>query len=480
MKKFLLILTVTVVALCVAAPAMAGLKLTTKGYMDVTGININKNIIDRGVPAAGNNNTNDSANSWYNMEMIVNPTLHINDKVRIHARFTVMEKNWGSNMGGSYEDTSTAGATSNFDNYRGAHNFWWEQLYMSFPLLGGNLYVGRMSGGGWAYPFQDDADNRDRIKYVRKFGHIVVLGLIEKLIEGDGGNTLNIAQVADTFDTSHGDITGYGIGTIIPFSKNVVLKTVLFYYDRQGYSTAAVPVIGLKGRGSTTVWMNGLMIKAGPFRLDTEINYRRTDRDDAFVNLATGLPKDWNEDMWSWWLDASFTFGPAQIGGGWFWLEGTDSVNAWDNKNLWGIGGEFQPLYLFTSEDAGLLFDASGLPNGSSGTSGLMAFFIRGAYNISDSMKIDAILAYVEGDEMLRGTHYDGVRTADDEFGWEFDINFTWKFMPNIKYCAGFAYLDAGDYFSEAGGLTGIVGNGVGSDMSNDVWALHHKLVINW
>jgi hypothetical protein len=476
MKKFLLILTVTVVALCLAAPAMAGLKLTTKGYMDVTGINLNKNIIDRGATAGL---TNDSSNSWYQMEMIVNPTLHINDKVRIHARFTVMEKNWGSTAAGTYEQASVGALGNNFSNYRGAHNFWWEQLYLSFPLFGGHLYVGRMSGGGWAYPFQDDADNRDRIKYVRKFGHIVVLGLIEKLVETDGGTVLNVAPVAgDGFDTSDGDITGYGIGAIIPFSKNIVLKTVVFYYDRQGYSTALLPT-GFKGDGSTTVVMNGLMVKAGPFRLDTEINYRRTDRNDAFINPLTGLAKDWNEDMWSMWLDAGFTFGPAEIAGGFFWLEGTDSVNPWDNKNLWGIGGEFQPLYLFTSEDAGLLFDASGLANGSAlgrGSSGLWAFFIRGAYNISDSMKLDAILAFVEADEMLKGTHWDGVRAADDEFGWEFDINFTWKFMPNIKYVAGFAYLDAGDYFS----TFNFAGNGVGTDVSNDVWALHHKLVINW
>jgi hypothetical protein len=479
MKKFLLILTVTVVALCLAAPAMADLKLTTTGYMDVTGINVNNNVIDRNIPVGVNRNTNDSANSWYNMELIIEPTLHINDKVRIHSKVTIMEKNWGSNMAGTYEQASLGAAGNTFDNYRGAHNFWWEHLYMSFPLLGGTMYVGRMSGGTWGSAFMDDEDNRDRIKYVRKFGHIVLLGVIEQFVEADGGTPLNMAQAADGFDTSHGDTVGYAFGGVIPFSKNIIYKPVIFYYDRQGYSTATLPT-GFKGNGMTGLFAQDLMVKTGPFKLLTEADYRWTDREDAFINPATGRAKDWDEGVWSWWLDASFTFGPAEIAAGFFWLEGTDSVNPWENKNLWGLGGEFQPLYLFTSEDCGLLFDASGLPNGSAGTSGVMAYFLRGAYKISDTMKIDAILAYVEADEMVRGSHYDGVRAADDEFGWEFDINFEWKFMPNIKYVAGFAYLDAGDYFSEVGGTTGIVGNGVGTDISNNVWALHHALVINW
>jgi hypothetical protein len=159
MKKFLLILIVTVVALCLAAPAMAELKLTTKGYMDVTGLNINSNIVDRGV---GKGATNDSAASWYQQEMVVDTILHINDKVRIFGQFTVMERGWGAGSAGTLEDGAAAGAING--NYRGSNNFWWEQLYMSFPLFGGTLYVGRQPGGSWAYPFQDALDNRDRIK----------------------------------------------------------------------------------------------------------------------------------------------------------------------------------------------------------------------------------------------------------------------------------------------------------------------------
>jgi hypothetical protein len=463
MKKFLLIVTVTVVALCLAAPAMAELKLTTKGYMDVTGININNNIVDRGTgPGLV---TNDSAASWYQMEMVVDTTLHINDKVRIHGQFTVLKRGWGGGALGTLEDTSAAGAAGLNGNYRNSNNFWWERLYMSFPLFGGTLYVGRMGGGGWAYPYQDAEDNRDRIKYVRKVGHIVVLGVIEKLAEGDTANTgFNVLRAtpaaADAFDTSHGDTDAYAVGAIIPFSKNIIYKPLLYYIDLQAASDA------YQG-----IFMNGLMIKAGPFKLDTEINYRWIE----WENFAGTRDRD--EGQWSWWADAGVTFGPAEIALGTFYLEGTDSANAWENKSLWGIGAEFQPLLLLTSEDCGLLWNATGVWNNSSAAtgSGLLAFYLRANYKISDSMKLSGILGYVEADEMLRGSHWNG-GTANDDIGWEFDIGFEWKFMPNIKYVAEFAYLWAGDYWGDAA----LYGNAAGVDLSNDVWGMRHMLVIEW
>jgi hypothetical protein len=222
--------------------------------------------------------------------------------------------------------------------------------------------------------------------------------------------------------------------------------------------------------------MNAFTVNVGAFFLDTEINYRWTDRKNFAINGVTGLPEDWDEGQWSYWVDLGVNFGPAQIALGSFFLEGTDSANAWENQSLWGIGAEFQPLLLLTSEDAGLVWNAVGVANGSAGGSGFEAYYLRFGYKISDSMKLRAILAYVEGDEMVAGSHWDGVRSADDELGWEFDIGFEWKFMPNIKYVAEFAYLDAGDYWD----TYRFAGNGVGTDVSNDVWGMRHMLVINW
>jgi hypothetical protein len=462
MKKFLLILIVTVVALCLAAPAMAELKLTTKGYMDVTGLNINSNIVDRGV---GKGATNDSAASWYQQEMVVDTILHINDKVRIFGQFTVMERGWGAVSAGTLEDTAAAGAING--NYRGSNNFWWEQLYMSFPLFGGTLYVGRQPGGSWAYPFQDALDNRDRIKWMRTFGHIVFGAVIEKLAEADGppngyGALTATPAIGDPYDTAHGDTDAYALVAVIPFSKNIVWKPLLYYIDLQGLGS---------GDSYTGIVMNGLMIKVGPFKLDTEINYRWIDAENVFGT------RDWDTGAWSYWADAGVTFGPAEIAFGTFFVTGTDSANAWNSQTYagWGIGAEFQPLLLLTSEDCGLLWNSNGVWNNSAGASGIEAYYLRAGYKISDAMSLSTILGYVKADEMLRGSAWNGT-SADKELGWEFDIGFEWKFMPNIKYVADFAYLWAGDYWGDVNAY----GNAAGVDSSNNVWGMRHMLVINW
>ncbi len=85
MKKILFGLTALFALVAfVAAPAAADLKLTSKGYMQVQGMYMSGN------PGDDNSRSND----WYNMEMIVNPVLHINDKVRIFSEIRIMERNY--------------------------------------------------------------------------------------------------------------------------------------------------------------------------------------------------------------------------------------------------------------------------------------------------------------------------------------------------------------------------------------------------
>ncbi|PIY22336.1 MAG: hypothetical protein COZ11_13085, partial [Deltaproteobacteria bacterium CG_4_10_14_3_um_filter_51_14] len=134
MKKFFVVLAVAAIALSLAVPAMADIKMTTTGYMNVRGLYLDGNIMNDSATVE-----NKSSNAWYLMEMVIDPTLHINDKVRIHGRVTVMERVWNGGHGAE-SDTNSFGITANRGgNYRTEHNFWWERLYMSFPLFGGTL-----------------------------------------------------------------------------------------------------------------------------------------------------------------------------------------------------------------------------------------------------------------------------------------------------------------------------------------------------
>jgi hypothetical protein len=462
MKKIFLVFTVAAIALALTVPASAALKLTTKGEFTVDAYVVNNNVItNKGT------NVGDASNAFYNMKMLVEPTLHINDKVRLHSRITIMERNWtGADI------IANAGG-----DYRVANEFWVERLYVSFPLLGGTLYVGRMGGGQWAYPWQDNEDDRDRIKYARKFGHIVLVGLIEKIAEADGGvAVLNRAPALNgNFDQSYNDVNAYAIGAIIPFSKSVIWKPLFYYIDFQQ--------TGFGNHGTDILLFNALTLKFGGFFLDTEIIGRWRNWDDTA--LVAGSMKDWDEIQWSGWGEVGFRTGPVEIALGGFYLEGTDSTFAHKSNSFWGVGSEFTPSLLLWSEDLGLFFDANnavtgpdrtGVPNASSGRSGFISAYLRGAFKLNDAMTLSGVFLWVEADEMKKGSKWDGIGTADDELGCELNISFAWKFLPNMTYTITGAYLWTGDYFDDSINV-GVAGQ---RNQANDVFGMHHGISVQW
>jgi len=452
MKKFFVVLAVAAIALSLAVPAMADIKMTTTGYMNVRGLYLDGNIMNDSATVE-----NKSSNAWYLMEMVIDPTLHINDKVRIHGRVTVMERAWNGGHGAEF-DTNGFGITANRGgNYRTEHNFWWERLYMSFPLFGGTLSVGRMSGGGWAYPFQNSDSNRDRVKYARKFGHITLVGLIEKLGEGDGGKqvlTLNPSPL-DNFTNSYSDTDAYAVAAVVPFSKEILWRPLVYYIEHQQANAVS--------SGYTLYISNVLTLKMGPFFLDGEVNYWNR----KFENFFN--PGDLKGDQWTGWLDTGMNFGPAQVALGGFYLQGESDKSSAENPNrhsLTGTGEDFMPMLLLFSEDMGLLWNTSGVPNGTIGSSGYQAIYLRGAYKLSDTMKLSGLAGYLLADKME-------IENADDDIGIEFDVKFEWKLMDNLTYVIEGGYLMAGNYFDDADGDKD-------NDLSNDVFGMRHMLEIKW
>ncbi len=462
MKRFFLGLAVVAVALCIAAPAMADIKFTSKGYMDVKGIFLNKNILDSG---AGDADKNESSNAYYKMKMIIEPTFHVNDKVRLHSKVTVMERYWRGGHGAENDTTGFGVTGGRGGNYRAEHNFWWEQLYVSFPVFDGTLSVGRMSGGAWAFPFQDSESNRDRIKYVRKVGNITLLGLIEKLGEGDGANppwlTLNPAT-GDSFTNSFSDTDAYAVGAVVPFSKDIVWRPLVYYIHHEQAAAAS--------SGYTLYISNALGFKMGPFFFDGELNYWNRKWDNFFN------PGDLKGDQWAGWVDTGMNFGPAQFAVGGFYLQGQNKAAATPNNNgdkrraLSTTGEEFQPLLLLFSEDVGLLWSTSGVPNGSfeANSSGYQAFYARASYKLTDTMTFKGIYGYLKADKMVKAN-------VSKTLGHEIDLCFEWKLMDNLTYVIEGGYLIAGKYFEEF-----PKAHGATTDLSNDVYGMRHMLVISW
>lgn len=91
-KTFILSLVSLALVAFIAAPAVAELKLTTKGYMKVQGV----------WTSGGPTDSTEVSNAWHNMEMIIKPIFHINDKVRIFSQIRIMERNWSGDAGRFY------------------------------------------------------------------------------------------------------------------------------------------------------------------------------------------------------------------------------------------------------------------------------------------------------------------------------------------------------------------------------------------
>ncbi len=462
MKKVLFGLTALFALVAfMAAPAAADLKLTSKGYFQVQGMYMSGN------PGSGSSDAND----WYNMEMIVEPVLHINDKVRIFSSVRIMERNYSGTAAGDLYATDAAQNKYNvFGNQQ--NNFWVERLYMNLNLFNGDFRVGRMSGGNWAHEFSDTDQNRDRLLYIGKpFGGNITFVIlpIEKRDERDGGQQSPTSWATDAtqdYTASDNDQDAYAFGLVIPIGK-IVLFRPLWYGIRDGQGNLLYG--GGNGPSWTNLSLNGLDFNFGNFKIETEFDYAWG----TSKNVPSANGKDIDFSQWVVWGEASFTTGPFMIAAGGFWIQG-DDTNAANNPTsnndriaaLNGTGNLYEPTLLMFSEDMGFFYASTGVPNGSFGTSGYQSFIARGSYKLTDTMKLTAVYEYLKADQMkLKNANG---KTVDDALGNEFDLGFQWKFMPNVSYLVDAGYFWAGDYFKDR------IGD------NNDVYGVRNTIRVEW
>lgn len=459
---------VALLALALATPAMAGLKLTSKGRMDVSAIWLSNNHFD--LPGPFRNDQNEPVD-WIQQELVIRPTLHINEKVRIHSRITILERVWN----GRGVNNPFPGDFAEND-YRGATNFWVERLWLSFPLFGGTLHVGRQGAGAWAYPFGNNTLNGDRVKYVRRVGPITLIPIYEKRVEPDGTvvglnagqaqTPLGTAFTGGPFSTSGGDGDDYYLAAIIPISKKplIVSRQLVGLLNRDG---------GAGGR--IWIWFPTLMVKAGIFQFDFEANYLRWHLRQVLPDSGDEL-RDWDAEGLRMWAEAGLHPGPFDFVLGGFWVHGTASRD--QSRSLAGTGGDFEPLLLLFSEDMGALWNSTGVFNSSAGTSGYKSVYFRAGYKINDTMKVTGILGFLWADKMLYGAYgantinggRDKWTTPDTFLGWEVDLGFRWDFMDNIAYVLDAGFFKPGPYWNGA----------LAFNADRSVFGFRNMLVISW
>jgi hypothetical protein len=473
MKKIIVGMIFAMAAVAfVASPAAADIKFTSKGYMQVQGLYLN------GYPVKMDGH--DGSNNWYNMEMVIQPTLHINDKVRIHAQIRMMERNFSGTGAGSAGDAYITNANEDKYNVWGdsQNNFWLERLYMSFPLFGGTLSVGRMSGGNWAHPFMDSDQNRDRIKYVRRVGPFTLLGVLEKLDERDGGlEAPRFYSQEPAGTTSYSrvdhDRDALALGAVLPFSKNIILRP-LYYGIRDGDGiTGTEPDL-------VNLLLFGGIYKFGPVKFEHDVTYRWVD-----VKGDSGLGNNIDDkyDGWNAWAGFDIYLGPLTVALNGFWIKGgTADMNSKSGNYVSGTGNRFQPLLLLFSEDMGLLYNTNGVPNGSVdrlSSSGYRCIYLPVDFKISDDMKVGAVLGYLEADKMLKGTHWNG-GAASKKLGWEVDVSFEWRFLDNVKYVFNGGVYMPGDYLEEYAYKDAVGNPVVGGVDTRNVYGIRNTIRVEW
>jgi hypothetical protein len=370
----------------------------------------------------------------------------------------MLERNYTGGAGELYASEAAQDKYNVWGNEQ--NNFWLERLYMTFPLLGGTMNVGRMSGGNWANDFGDLDQNRDRILYLRKFGPFTVGGLIEKLGESDGGleaprwNNL----VNSSFSTVDQDVDAYALLAVMPFSKNIILRP-LYYHIRYGNGAA----LGSTEPVNYHVFMLGGIYKFGPVSFEHEIDYR--------MRTIKTASHDIDYHSLQIWAGLGLNFGPLSVDVDGFWIQGGDhSADSKDRTFSAGTGNRFQPLLLSFSEDMGLFYASGGVTNGSKvgETSGYLCFYAPVSFKISDDMKVGGVLGWLRADKMQEGSAHDGTR-ANKDLGWEVDVNFTWRFMDNISYIMDAGYFFTGNYWKEATGLK-----------DQDVYGIRNTIRVEW
>jgi hypothetical protein len=457
MKKIFVTLMFAMAAVAfVAAPAAADIKVTTTGYMQVQSLYLS------GLPIK--NKGFEGSNNWYNMEMLLKPVLHINDKVRIIAQIRMMERNFSGAAGDLYGGNEANSKWNVWGNQQ--NNFWLERLYMVFPLLGGQLQIGRLPGGNWGNDFGDLEENRDRILYLRRFGPFTVLGLIEKLQENDGGlapprwNNLTNPSYA----TVDQDLDAYALGAVLPFSKQIIIRP-LWYYIRDGDGVYG----GIEPTDYHVFFLHGIY-DFGVVRFEHEFDYRFRD-----VKKTTGTL---NYESMAVWAGLDFNLGPLGTGVKGFWMKGgTHDATSKDRTFSGGTGRNFQPLLLTFSEDMGLFFHTTGVTNGSvtGESSGYLCFYVPVSFKISDDMKVGGVFGWLQAEKMGAGSAWDGTK-ANKDLGWEVDVNFTWRFLDNISYVMDAGYFFTGDYFKETKTYAGQSCD----NKTQDVYGIRNTIKVEW
>ncbi|MCL7487820.1 MAG: hypothetical protein M8357_06580 [Desulfobulbaceae bacterium] len=410
----------------VAATASA-LDLEVKGSYDGAGYWID-GATDNGVSPFENSNDAD----WYQHRFRIQPTLIVNDKVRVNSDIRMISSNtvWGGGAAG--DDTNTADG----------NNFNVDKLWLVYDSPIGKWEIGRRPGGAWGTDFVSSSTNADRI-----FWHLPTSGplkayvFLQKLEENDKLS---------------------GVDSDGPLVSGFNGEDRDYYEGAVGYKTDAMTIYGgigtyQKDATGQDFWRFKTygIIAAGPGNVVFEGDYKIGDSSstveiDAYAAMLAYTGTVGN---------ISFLAGYATISGD----NDNDATetNAYDVSH--GTGDDFEPLYILTGNRTNVLNgDAGANPVGDAvRQAGVHALVATADYKVSEDMTLHGGLGWGMADDEPAGW--------DDAYGWEADLGMSYKLYQNLTYDLHFGYWFVGD-FADLGGAA----------KSDDVMLLSHHLTMKF
>jgi len=365
---------------------------------------------------------------WYQHTFRLNPTLTVNDKVRVNMDIRLIDSNtvWG---GGRDLDTDNGG---NVD----VNKVW---LVYDSPI--GKWEIGRRPGGAWGLDFVSSSTNADRIFWhAPTSGPFKAYAFLQKsseidydmagdsdgpLVSGFNGQDSDYYEVGGGYKTD--EMTGYlGLGT----SQQDAIDNNMWR---------------VKGWGQMSVAGMGFM---------GEFDYKFGDKG------------DFDYDSWALMLGMTMKLANIDMMFGYAGITGDnnptdDEINAYDA--IHGTGDDFEPLYILTGNRTNVLNGDRGAdPVGTAvRTAGVHALVATADFAVSEDLTLHGGLGW--------GMAQDEPSGWDDAYGWEADLGMAYKLYQNLTYELHFGYWFVGD-FAEMGGAA----------ETDDVMLLSHHLTMKF
>jgi len=355
---------------------------------------------------------------WYQHEFRLDPTLTINDKIRVRMDIRLI-------------DSNTVWSTDTGDGNNDGGNLDINKLWLIYDSPIGKFEIGRRPGGSWGLDFVSSSTNADRI-----FWHLPT---------GDG------PMKAYVFTEKVAEIDmAPGVDSDGPLVSGFNGADVDYYEAGVGYKTDAVTVWGGLGTKQQDKSINLWRVKAwgqiaaGPGAIVFEGDYKFGDHQGYDSN---GMWQDDAVDYNSYAALVAFAGKAGNIS----YLAGVATISgdndsdaqedsAYDPSH--GTGDDFEPLYILTGATANVL-------NGDNGgtnivrQSGAIAAVATADYAASEDLTLHGGIGWGMADDEPSGW--------DDAYGWELDAGMAYKLYQNLTYELHFGYWFVGD-FAEAGG----------------------------